>query len=222
MNYKEDEAENLSEMDREHEHNGEISNEDDVLSVTEVESNNITHSESDSDDDYYLSDEEELNNLLSSPNDNQNRVNYATSMSDHVAYFTNALSHTLESILLDKSLVLQAQLSGQLNNEKQKLVDKNKEVLEKIESIRNLHAYNFNPHYDHSTKTNISKVEKLRHDITEIESRLEKLKNGVSKGNSSTLGTFFKSKKHRIGVSNKYPVEYNQSKDKVLERQIDE
>lgn len=177
-------------------------------------------SESDSDDDdYFLSDEEELNNISSNPNEGEARLNYSTSMADHIAYLSNSLTYALDSLQLDKSIVLQAQLSGQLNNEKRKIIDKRKEVVEKIENLKHLYDYNFG---SANIKSSLSRVEKLKQDITEIEYRIEKLKSGPSKSNGSTLRAMFKSKNQNTGIANRYPIEYNQAKDKVLERQIEE
>lgn len=185
--------------------------------------NSASYSESDSDDDeYFLSDEEDLNNVNSNTHESETRMNYSTSMTDHIAYLSNSLTYALDSLQLDKSLVLQAQLSGQLNNEKQKIIDKRKELAEKIANLKNLYAYNFVSANDLSLKSNVSRVEKLKQDITEIEYRIEKLKSGPSKNNGSTFRAMFKSKNQNIGIANKYPIEYNQAKDKVLERQIEE
>ena len=109
-----------------------------------------------------------------------------------------------------------------MNNEKQKIIDKRKEVVDKIENLKNLYAYNFLSACNHSLKSSVSRVDKLQQDITEIENRIEKLKSGPSKNNSSTFGAMFKSKKQNMGIANRYPIEYNQAKDKVLERQIEE
>lgn len=185
--------------------------------------NSASHSESDSDDDdYFLSDEEDLNNVNSNPDEGGTRMNYSTSMADHIAYLSNSLTYALDSLQLDKSLVLQAQLSGQLNNEKQKIIDKRKEVVDKIENLKTLYAYNFVSASNQSLKSNVSRVDRLQQDITEIENRIEKLKSGPSKNNGSTFRTMFNSKNHNMGIANKYPIEYNQAKDKVLERQIEE
>lgn len=182
-----------------------------------------SYSESDSDDDdYFLSDEEELTNMNSNPDEGGIRMNYSTSMADHIAYLSNSLTYALDSLQLDKSLVLQAQLSGQLNNEKQRIIDKRKEVVDKIENLKNLYAYNFVSARNLNLKSNVSRMEELKQDITEIEYRIEKLKSGPSKNNGSTFRAMFKSKNQNMGIANKYPIEYNQAKDKVLERQIEE
>lgn len=188
-------------------------------------SNQLYHnlsSESDSDDDdYCISDEEELDNINSNPNYSENHKNYSTGMTDHIAYLSNSLSYALDSLHLDKSLVLQAQLSGQLNNEKQKIIDKRKELVDKIENVKNLYAYNFGS-TNEGLKSSVSRVETLRQDITQTECRIDRLKSGTPKENGTTFQTIFKSKNQNIGIANKYPIEYNQAKDKVLERQIEE
>mmetsp|Transcript_5410 Transcript_5410/g.6271 ORF Transcript_5410/g.6271 Transcript_5410/m.6271 type:complete len:230 (+) Transcript_5410:43-732(+) len=199
--------------------------EEDTMTSTRSNHSNDSASFSESetdDDDYFLSDDEELNNINSNPNDGEARLNYSASMADHIAYLSNSLTYALDSLQLDKSLVLQAQLSGQLNNEKQRIIDKRKEILRKIENLKQLYDYNFGSANSHALKSSVSRVEKLKQDITEIEYRIDKLKSGPSKSNGSTFRAMFKSKNQNIGVANNYPIEYNQAKDKVLERQFEE
>lgn len=182
-----------------------------------------SHTETDTDDDYCLSDEDDLSCIVSNSIDNHHRVNYASSITEHVAYLSNSLSHALDSINLDKSLVVQAQLSGQLNNEKQKLIDKRQEVIDKLTTLKRLYSHNFALSYDPKLKTNINRVGKLKRDIRRIESRVEALKMGSTNNTNSGIKAIFTSKNHnKIGLAQRYPIEYNQAKDKVLERQIDE
>ena len=172
--------------------------------------------DSDTDDEYILSDDEVLRELAS--REHQHRQGgYSASLSDYATYFSNTLSHALDSLALDKSLVLQAQMSGKLNNENQKLIDKRQEVVEQLKSLKQLYNDNFELKYDPVLKTKTRKVELMNNDLKDIQHRIERLKNGKTKS-----GFLFLSSDSTVGVVKKFPIEYNQARDKVLERQIDE
>lgn len=156
-------------------------------------SNSQDHPDSDSDSSYLLSDTEE-------------RLTY-NAIPD-TQYLTSTLSHGLDSMELDKSLVLQTKLSGYLNNENQKINEKRQLVIQKLQSLKSLHLANFKPN------GGVSKVEQLTNDIKDIELRILNIKHG----NTTLLGLF----RSQSGLVNKYPVEYNQARDKVLERPWDQ
>lgn len=179
--------------------------------------------EEEDDDDYIMSDEEEnLGTLLANSLDYQDHFNYTSSLSELSDYLSKSLSFALESLQLDKSLVIQAQLSGQLNNENQKIIDKQKELKDSLLRIQQLYAENFAPLVKDGNNPKISKVSKLAKDIKDIETRIERLKNTTRKSNKLALPSIFKSNSsENQGVAGRFPVEYNQAKDKVLERQID-
>lgn len=153
--------------------------------------------------DYILSDDDSAAGL------EHDHLHYNT-LTDHAAYLTKTLSFALDSLQLDKSLVLQARMSGQINNENQRILEKKEEIIARIERIKSLYEDNF------SSDQGMSKITRLQHDILAIEGRIGRLVDGSGKEKnlSSMLGLL----KTQPGVAGKYPVEYNQAKDKVLER----
>lgn len=153
-----------------------------------------------SEDEYITSDDELLNTVLSS-DEQRHHFSYTTSLSDHAEYFSKTLSHAMESVQLDKSLAAQAQLSGQINNKNQKLLEKQAELAKKLSDLKGLYEY-------HLASNRIGDLEK---DIRGISVRIEALKKGSQK--SLLFGS-----RPQIGVAGRYPVEYNQARDKVLER----
>lgn len=153
-----------------------------------------------SEDDYITSDEEILTNVVSS-DEQRHYFGFGSSFAEHTEYFSKSLSYALDSIKLDKSLVAQAQLSGHLNNKSQKLAEKHEELIEKIATLRILYNY-------HVGSNRIGELEK---DLVDLHSRIDNLKNGLPK-------TLLFGRKGTVGVAEKYPIEYNQAKDKVLER----
>ncbi|CAI5758591.1 unnamed protein product [Candida verbasci] len=175
--------------------------------IREYEGTTENQSQSEaSSDDYILSDDEELHNILS--HDINPHLN-TTNLSDHASYFQDSLSNAMDSIEIDKSLALKAQISGNINNENQKLIEKNQQLKESISRLQELFKKNFAV----SNDSKISKVDQMKNDIVNIEKRIKKLTNGYeSKG-------IFKNKKV-MGVAQKFPIEYNKARDKVLERQI--
>lgn len=172
----------------------------------------------DEDDDYLMSDEDEYE--ITNNSERHHRMGYNATLADHSQYLTNTISHALSSLQLDKSLALQAQLSGVINNENQRITEKHQQLLEKLENINNLYNKNFGLIYDPKTHTKTNRLKQMRHDIEMIEKRIQNLKQGNS--NKSSLTSFFTTSNKNSGVINKYPVEYNQAKDKILERQIDD
>lgn len=157
---------------------------------------------------FFLSEDAEL------ANNSHNDYQYMSIM-DHSNYLSNALSSAMESIELDKSLALQAQLSGNLNNERQRLVDKQEEVLAKLQHIQTMYNKHFRPTTD--TRGSHSRISTLELEFSRIEGHINRLKYGKD---SSHLASIFKTK--TPGIVESLPVEYNKARDKILERQIDE
>lgn len=152
-----------------------------------------------SEDDYISSDEEFLSSVISS---DDRRHHFAhTTIADHTEYFTKSLSRALQSLHLDKSLVAQAQLSGQINDKNQKLVEKYEQLHERLAAIQQQYEY-------HIAQKRLGTLES---DIKSLSSRIDALRNGSSKL------LLFKSKRSK-GIAETYPIEYNQAKEKVIER----
>lgn len=159
----------------------------------------VTDSSNSSEDEFVSSGDDYLDPL---PLDEQHHPLFASSsIAEHTAYFEKSLNETLDSLKLDDSLVLQAQLSGQLNQKSTELHEKKLQMISKVQSLKALYKY-------HITEDRIGKLES---DIKSINTRVGILMSGVSR-----KGVFGKSKK--LGVCDKYPVEFNKAKDKVLER----
>ncbi|ODV78437.1 uncharacterized protein CANTADRAFT_6828 [Suhomyces tanzawaensis NRRL Y-17324] len=164
---------------------------------------------SDTDDDYVLSDEDEI---LTNPE----HLGFTSSLSEHATYFSNTISHALDSLELDKSLALQAKLSGELNNENQKIIERKQELSQHLKQLQDLLKTNLV-----SEPQKLSKVEQMSKDLESIELRILRLKNGQKKGSYAL--SFLRSTNHsKVGVVEKYPIEYNQARDKVTERQLDQ
>ncbi|KAG7663223.1 KXD1 [[Candida] subhashii] len=175
----------------------------------------------DDDDDYIISDDEEISLMLTRSQDLPNpHLPFSGSLVDHANYFSNTLSRALDSVEMDKSLVLEAQISGNLNNENQRILEKKKVLIEKLKGLQQMCLENFG-NQTATGESKLSKIEQMKHDILNIENRIEILKNG--KNASFKIPLFKKTSTSKsIGVVSKYPIEYNQAKDKVLERQIDD
>lgn len=176
-----------------------------------INTTDLIHSSSGSDDEYFISDDEDLSRILSHDLENA-RLPGSRNMADHVKFFTDTISQALDSADIDKSLVLEAQISGNLNNENQKIIEKKELLLEKLKNLQILFGKNFGV----TEESKQSRVDKMRSDITNIEQRIARLKNGSK--SKSTIP--FIKRKQRLGVVPKFPIEYNQAKDKVLERQF--
>lgn len=153
-----------------------------------------------SEDDYITSDEEILTTVVSL-DEQRHHFAFGSTFAEHTEYFSKSLSYALDSVKLDKSLVAQAQLSGHLNDKSQKLAEKQGELADKITSLRSLYR-------QHVMSNRIGELEKA---LADLSSRIENVKNGRTK--SLLFG-----RKGSVGVAEKYPIEYNQARDKVLER----
>lgn len=129
---------------------------------------------------------------------------YPTSLGDHATYFATALANAIDSVNLDKSLAAQAQLSGKLNSDAQRLLDKRHECLARLQTLQELYSDRF----DRGRGT--SRSDRLHRALCDIEARVDKLTHG-----SAPLVSVFG---RTPGVLQKYPVEYNQARDKVVER----
>lgn len=151
-------------------------------------------------DDYITSDEDILTTVMSE----DQRHHFALGSTLDAEYFAKSLEYALDSVQLDKSLVAQAQLSGHLNNKSQKLADKQAEVEARIAALKKLYTR-------HVMENRIGGLEK---DLVELHARIDALKNGLPK-------TLLFGRKGTVGIAEKYPVEYNQARDKVLERVSD-
>lgn len=129
---------------------------------------------------------------------------YSTSLGDHATYFATALANAVDSVNLDRSLAAQAQLSGKLNSDAQRLLDKRHECVARLQTLQELYSDRFGRGHG------ASRVDRLHRALGDIEARIDKLKHG-----SAPLVPVFG---RAPGVIQKYPVEYNQARDKVVER----
>lgn len=153
---------------------------------------------SDPEDDFISSDDESLHDVLSGAQ--FNAIGSGSTFHEHVLYFEKVLDTALDLRELDKSLVAQAKLSGQLNDTNQMLLEKQIELRESLKNLRELYSR-------HITS---KRIDTLEADIRDINSRIRTLKHGPQKA------LFFGQSK--LGLMDKYPVEFNQARDKVLER----
>ncbi|KAI5953486.1 KXD1 [Candida jiufengensis] len=165
----------------------------------------------DTDDDYLRSDDDEDDIGPVNEESVSSHLPGIANLGDHAKYFTNSILQALDSSDLDKSLVTEAQISGNLNNENQKLIEKKSQLQEKLRTLQSLFEKNFTPAED----SKLSRMDKLNNDIQHLEKRITKLKNGDTK---SYVVPFMKSKKN-LGIIEKFPIEYYQATDKVLDRQ---
>ncbi|CAK9437999.1 uncharacterized protein LODBEIA_P23660 [Lodderomyces beijingensis] len=184
---------------------------------TFMANNNDSFVSSGTEDEYILSDEEDSaddrKNLLADLSNSE--LPHLSNLNEHARYFANSLQQALDSSELDKSLVLQAQISGNLNNENQKLIEQRELLSAKLMNLQQLFESNFGTRANNKA----SRVERLRGEISSIEHRIEKLKNGGSK---SSFPISFLKAKPKVGVAQRFPIEYNQARDKVLERLVDD
>lgn len=156
-------------------------------------------------DDDFISSGDDFPNSTDSPEEQRHLVGYGASLSEHAEYFTKTISHALDSVEMDRSLVVQAQLSGHINNKNQQLIEKKQELLQKLKLLNQLHE-------KHIASNRLGQLEK---DIKHLSTRLGALKNGIRR-------TLILGKRSTLGVAQKYPVEYNQAKDRVLERDYED
>lgn len=161
-----------------------------------------------SDDEYLLSDQENPP-MGGSNNHLDSQFHDLSSLNNHAKYFSNSILQSLDSSDVDKALVLEAQISGNLNNENQKLVEKTSILQAKLGSLQSL----FDAYFGTKDNSKISRVERLRNEINAIEKRLERLKYGRQVSFPTSL-----IKGQKCGVIEEYPVEYFEARDKVLER----
>ncbi|KAG7191279.1 uncharacterized protein KQ657_003617 [Scheffersomyces spartinae] len=91
-------------------------------------------------------------------------------------YLAETLTATLESVELDKSLALEAQISGQLNSKNQELVSKKLQLIERLETLQQQYKKYFKPTNDNS----LSVVNQIRNDLKLLEQRVHELKHGKS------------------------------------------
>lgn len=170
-------------------------------------SENVSHTESSglldatSDDEYLSSGDEALEGLEEESAAHHRHLTYNSGIAEHAAFFEKSLDEALDLVSLDSSLAMQARLSGQLNDKSQLLSEKQTEILTRLGTLKELYE----------TYISKNKLGDLEKDIDQLAVRLRNLQNGQTKS------TFF-GKKTSSGVADKYPVEYNQAKDKVLER----
>lgn len=125
---------------------------------------------------------------------------------DQGRYLAESLTATLESVELDKSLALEAQMSGRLNSRNQELLSKKLLLVERLENLQQLYKKYFKP----PNETSLSTVDHIRSELKLLEQRVHELKHGKT--------TMFR---HKLGIVEKFPIEYNQAKEKVLERVMD-
>lgn len=144
----------------------------------------------------------------------------SATMSEYSSYLYNSLNKAMDSTQLDKSLALEAKMSGMLNNENQKIREKQQEVIEKLAKVKTLYEEFFRPRYNSVTKKKMSRIDTLKHDIATLEKRIRLLKEGKSKNGPSLLG--LRNKKSNVPLAERYPVEYNKARDKIFERLIDD
>lgn len=130
---------------------------------------------------------------------------YVANLGEHAKYLAEQLAIPLDLAILDNSLVLQAKISGRLNNECGNLKEKEQLVRERLDEVKSMYKFHFG-----ANSNGISRVEQLKTDIANLEKRLSLLKNG-------SKGVFTK----KLGVVEKFPIEYNQARDKVIERQLE-
>ena len=177
----------------------------------EQESNDLVDDDDDeltSDDEYVLSDQENLT-IDESTNHLNSQFHDLSNLGNHAKYLSNSILLSLDSSDVDKALVFEAQISGNLNNENQKLVEKTSLLQEKLATIQSL----CDAYFGIKDSTKLSRVEKLRSDISVIEKRLERLKCGRQNSFPASL-----IKGQERGVIEEYPVEYYEARDKVIER----
>ena len=187
--------------------NEELKNAKTIRANTEADSIENSNEVS-SDDDYVLSDQD--NSTIDGTNNNlDSQFHDPSSLSNHAKYFSNTILLSLDSSDVDRALVLEAQISGNLNNETQKLLDKTNLLHAKLVTIQSL----CDTYFAAKDNSKLSRVERLRNEIRGIEKRLQRLKHGDRKSFPASL-----IKSQKSGVIEEYPVEYFQARDKVLER----
>ncbi|CCE86342.1 Piso0_004826 [Millerozyma farinosa CBS 7064] len=191
------------------------------IEVEELENEVYLASDSgDNDSEGDTSSDDNLTGTASNSSDSFTGPLLSVAMSEYSSYLYNSLNKALDSTQLDKSLALEAKMSGTLNNENQKVIEKQQEVIEKLTKVKTLYEEFFSPRYNSVTKKKMSRIDTLKHDIATLEKRIRLLKEGKSKSGPSLLG--LRSKKNSAPLPTRYPVEYNKARDKIVERLIDD
>lgn len=162
--------------------------------------NGVDILELDSEDDYISSGDDVLDSLENSENQHRH-LTYGSGLAEHTAFFEKSLGEALDLVALDSSLALQAQLSGQLNDKAKLLLEKQAQILNRVQTLKGLYKQYISD----------NKLGELEKDIDLLDTRISRLKHGHSKQ------TLFR-KKTSLGVVDRFPIEYNQARDKVVER----
>lgn len=180
---------------------------------TNVGITSAPHTPIDTDDEFDLSD---IGESIENPSTTERpSLNGIASLSEHLGYLSQALMNALDSIDLDKSLAIQAKTSGLLNSETHRLLEKTQELAECMSRLDKLYKGNFVPRYDSTTKTSVRSVDVLNQRYIRAENRLHILLHGKK---TKRISRIFAGKHSTTGVPDRYPIEYNQARDKVLER----
>lgn len=149
--------------------------------------------------------------------DDDNDIDFCTSarfvsnLTDHARSLCESINDVLDLVELDKVMAIQAQLSGRLNNQNQELYVKKMELISRVKRLKDLHDAHFKAQHGNTT----SRVKKLSNDI----GSLEIMVNELIHGHKSIFGLHAKG---NMGVAEKFPIEYNKARDKVLERQLND
>ncbi|KAI5960446.1 KXD1 [Candida pseudojiufengensis] len=165
----------------------------------------------DTEDEYFKSDEDKEDEGLINEDSVTSHLPGISNLGDYAKYFTNSILQSLDSTDLDNPLVIEAQISGSLNNENQKSMEKKSQLQEKLRVLHGLFEKNFTAIGDAKG----SRMDQLNHDIQSLERRINRLKHGEAR----SLGIPFIKSKNKAGVIDKFPIEYYQAKDKVLDRE---
>lgn len=164
----------------------------------------------DTDDDYDLSGLDDSETGL-------HTIRGPDGISEHAAQLSDALCAALDSAALDESLASQAKTSGAMNNETRKLIEKEQELRDCFARLRSLYSDNFALRYDPITKKRVRAIDTIANDFAMLEKRLDRLVKGPKAGPFAQL---LGADRRSMGVMEKFPIEYNQARDKVLERTL--
>lgn len=136
---------------------------------------------------------------------------FTSNLSDHARSLCESISDVLDLVELDKVMAIQAQLSGRLNNQNQQLSLKKSELVLRVERLKSLYNIHFKPQSGNTA----SRVKKLSKDIKSLELLVSEL----THGQKLIFGLHLDG---QSGVAERYPIEYNKARDKVLERQLND
>lgn len=159
-------------------------------------SNGNSFSDFSESDDYISSGEEALDSTLP-----ERPFPLRSTLAEHVEYFTKSIEYAMDGLQLDKALVVQAQLSGLINDKNQQLLEKLALLVDKLLHLKLLYAKQV-------ANNRIGELEKT---LRDIKIRVESLERGSSK-------KLLLRREVRPGVAEMHPVEYNRARDKILER----